>query len=253
MACWADLTEDINVCVVSPADLAEGVTVGVASSTDLAGDVTVGVTSSAEPDSVVTVGVVSMEECRDSGVLPSDCVCDYADYFYDGQHDDCPDYYDYDDPDVYVRFPIVYGFVGPDDYELYHDLHGSDGCGVYVCLGALSARMCHTGATIRDMMVQRSDAILPRIGSDESPAVLEDSGLGYNRLGRPRYGTGEAAETPQEMVVDSECRDTVMGTLEGEQMYMVDPRSVSKLSCDPVCSMSDKLVHRPNSLLQSAG
>ena len=28
-----------------------------------------------------------------------DSVCDYDDYFYDGQYDDCPDYYDYDDLD----------------------------------------------------------------------------------------------------------------------------------------------------------
>ena len=35
-----------------------------------------------------------------------------------------------------------------------------------------------------------------------------------------------------------ECR----GTLEGERMCMVDPRSFSELSCDPVRSVSDKLV-----------
>ena len=75
----------------------------------------------------------------------------------------------------------------------------------------------------------------------------------YDRLGRPPIwdhrgctdstGTGaEAAQTPQELVVDLECRDTVQGTLEGEQMCMVDPRSVSELTCDLVRSVSDKLV-----------
>ena len=55
--------------------------------------------SSADPDIVVIAGVVSREECGDSVVIPSDCV--YDDYFNDGQYDDCPDYYDYDDPDDY--------------------------------------------------------------------------------------------------------------------------------------------------------
>ena len=47
-------------------------------------------------------------------------------------------------------------------------------------------------------------------------------------------------QTPQEMVVDLECPDTIRGTLEGDRMYMVDPRSES--SCDPVRSVSDKIV-----------
>ena len=36
--------------------------------------------------------------------------------------------------------------------------------------------------------VQRGDAILPRTGSDESPAVLEDSVVGMISSGGPRYG-----------------------------------------------------------------
>ena len=37
----------------------------------------------------------------------------------------------YNYPRDYDSYPSVYGFVGPDDFELYHDLHGPDGCGVY--------------------------------------------------------------------------------------------------------------------------
>ena len=47
----------------------------MASSAELAGDV--GATSSANPASVVTTGVAFSEKCRDSVVIPSDCVCDY--------------------------------------------------------------------------------------------------------------------------------------------------------------------------------
>ena len=159
-----DLSGDVTVGVTSPADPVSVVTAGmasrdcvcdydgiaeVASSADLAGDDTVGVTSSADPASVVTTGVAFREECGDSVVIPSDCVCDYDDYFYDdyfydGQYDDCPDYYDYDDPGGYDSFPSVYGYVGPDEYEVYHDLHGADGCGVYcVSRGAVNADVSH--------------------------------------------------------------------------------------------------------------
>ena len=40
-----------------------------------------------------------MEQCGERDVVLTDCVCDYDDYFYDGQYYDHPDYYDYDDPD----------------------------------------------------------------------------------------------------------------------------------------------------------
>ena len=66
--------------------------------------------------------------------------------------------------------------------------------------------------------------------------------MGTVGLGGPQYDTGEAAETPQDMVVVSECRDTVRGTLEGDRMCMVDPQSVSEISGDSVRSVSDKLV-----------
>ena len=64
----------------------------------------------------------------------SGSVCDYEDYFYDGQYDDSPDYFDYNDPGDFDNYslidsyPDVYGFIEPDDYELYHD---PDDCWVY--------------------------------------------------------------------------------------------------------------------------
>ena len=66
--------------------------------------------------------------------------------------------------------------------------------------------------------------------------------MGIIGSGGPWYGTGEAAETSQEMVVDSGCQDTIKGTLEGDRMNMGDPRLVSESSCDPVRSVSDNMV-----------
>ena len=34
-------------------------------------------------------------------------------------------------PVDFDSYPSVYVFVGTDNYELYHDLHGPDDCGVY--------------------------------------------------------------------------------------------------------------------------
>ena len=42
-----------------------------------------------------------------------------------------PDYFDCNDPEDFDSYPDVYGFIEPDDYELCHDLHGPDDCGVY--------------------------------------------------------------------------------------------------------------------------
>ena len=174
--------------------------------------------SPADPASDVTVGVASMEECGDSVVIPSACVCDYDDYFYDGQYDDCPDYYDYDESDYYGSFPSVYDFVELDDYELYHDLQGSNGCGVYcVYRGAVDVDVSYWSDENKGHDVQRGDVILPLTGSEESPAVLEHSVVGIFGSGGFRYGTREAAETPQEMVVDLECQDTVWGCCRGSR------------------------------------
>ena len=80
-------------------------------------------TSLADPPSVVTTGVAFQQKCD----VPSGSVCDYDDYFCDGHYDENPDYFDYD----FDSYPDVYSFIEPDDYELYHDLHGPDDCGVY--------------------------------------------------------------------------------------------------------------------------
>ena len=86
------------------------------------------------------------------------------------------------------------GSGGP-RYELYHDLHGSDGCGVYcVSRRAVDANISYQNEN-KGHDVQRGDVILPRTGSEKSPAVLEDCVMGMIGSGGPRYGTGEAAET----------------------------------------------------------
>ena len=59
------------------------------------------------------------------GDVPSDLVRDYDDYFYDASYDESP--FDYDSPADLDGYPDDYGF----DYELCHDLHGPDDCGVY--------------------------------------------------------------------------------------------------------------------------
>ena len=45
--------------------------------------------------------VTSMEEYKEREAVLCDCVRDYDDYHYDSHYDDCPGYYDYDDPDDY--------------------------------------------------------------------------------------------------------------------------------------------------------
>ena len=41
--------------------------------------------------------------------------------FYGGHYDDKPDYFYYDDPGDFDSYPSVYGFVGPDNYELHQE------------------------------------------------------------------------------------------------------------------------------------
>ena len=112
VASSADLAE-----VASSADLAE-----VASLADLAGCVTVGVTS--------TLLVLSSPVWRSRGsvmfrvvwcvimmtIFMMDIMTRTQTIFTPGDFDSYPD---------------VYGFIEPDDYELYHDLHGADDCRVY--------------------------------------------------------------------------------------------------------------------------
>ena len=61
----------------SQADLAGDFTVGVESQANLAGVITASVASSPDPASVVITGMTFREEFEDSGVFPTDCVCDY--------------------------------------------------------------------------------------------------------------------------------------------------------------------------------
>ena len=141
-----DLVGDVTVGVASPADLAGDITVDVASSANLAGDVTAGVASSADPVSVVTAGVAFREKCGDGIVIPSYSVCDYDDCCYDGQYDDCLDYYDYDDPDGYDSF------LGRMTLSCIIISMALMAVGYVVLLGALSTLMCHTGAKTESIM-----------------------------------------------------------------------------------------------------
>ena len=155
MASSADLDE-----VASSAELADMAASAdldeVAASADLAGYVTVGVTSLADPASAYTTRVALQEKCD----VLSGLVCDYGDYFYDGQYDGSPDYLDYDDPDVY-------GFIEPDDYyELYHDLHGPDDCGVY-CVARRDAGGTPYWTGVEDCDGYRGAVVLPQTGSGE--------------------------------------------------------------------------------------
>ena len=82
--------------------------------------------------------------------------------FDDGQYDESPDYFDYDDPGDFDSYPDVYGFIEPDEYELYHDLHGPDDCVVY-CVASVTP--CWTG--VEECDVNGGSVVLPRTGSDE--------------------------------------------------------------------------------------
>ena len=155
---WADIAEVASSAdlaeVASSADLAE-----VASSADLAGDVTVGVLSLVVLAGFVTAGVAFQE-------------CDG--YFYYGHYDNKLDYFDYDDPGDFDSYPSVYGFVGPDDYELYHDLHGPHDCGVHcVSRGDVGVVPYWSGDEEGD--VYEGDVALPRAGSDEPVGGLKYS------------------------------------------------------------------------------
>ena len=206
------------------------VTAGVMSSIDPAAVAAAGVALSVTSDGDVTASVASMGECGESYAALSDCVCDYDDYFYDGQYDDHPDNYDYDDPDDYGVYLSINEFDEPDDYELYHDLHDSNGCGEYcVSHGAVNADVSSSSENMR-LEVLRGDVALSRTGLEESSAALETSVVGAVGSGAPWYSYTRdrgAAETQKEIVVDSECRETVRRALDGERMCVADPLLVS--------------------------
>ena len=52
-------------------------------------------------------------------------------YDYDDYCDDSPDYCYHDGSGDLDGYPDLYGLMGLDEYELCHDLHGPDDCGVY--------------------------------------------------------------------------------------------------------------------------
>ena len=106
--------DDCGVYCVSWGDVGchEGNVAEVAPSADLAGNVTIDVTSLADPVSVVTAGVAFRVESEERDVVPSDCVCDYGDCFYD----DRPDYFDYDNPYDYDCYLSSHEFDVPDDF-----------------------------------------------------------------------------------------------------------------------------------------
>ena len=92
--------------------------------------------------------VTSMKDYKAREAVLSDCVSDYDDYHDDGQYNDYPGYYDCDDPDDNDDCKDCHlsmnHFDEPDDFELYHDLHGNDGCGEYcVSHGDVTANPCH--------------------------------------------------------------------------------------------------------------
>ena len=93
-------------------------------------------------------------------------------------------------------------------------------------------------------VVYEGYAVLPRTGSDVSLPVLEHSVVGTFDPGDPWCGTGEAVETLRDMVVNSECRDTIRGTLEEVLMCRVNPRPTSELGCQPFCAVSTDLVQK---------
>ena len=114
-------------------------------------------------DGDVIAGVASVEECGERDAVLSNFVCVYDDYFYDGQYDDRPDYFDYDEPDDYGGYLSINKFDEPDDYELYHDLHGSDDCGACISHGAVNADVSSSSENKR-LELLRDYVALPLTG-----------------------------------------------------------------------------------------
>ena len=66
----------------------------------------------------------------------------------------------------------------PDNYELNHDLHGSDGCEEYcVSHGAVNTDVSSLDENMR-LEILSGDVALPRTRSDELSAVLQSSVVG---------------------------------------------------------------------------
>ena len=69
-----------------------------------------------------------------------------------------------DEPGDFDDYPDMYGFIGPDEYELCHDLHGPDDCGAY-CVSQSDAGVMPYGTGARDSDIYENDIALQRTGS----------------------------------------------------------------------------------------
>ena len=60
----------------------------------------------------------------------------------------------------------MYGFIEPDDCELYHDLHGPDDYGIY-CISRGEAGVTPYCIGVEKCDNYEGNVVLPRTGSDE--------------------------------------------------------------------------------------
>ena len=125
-----------------------------------------------------------------------------------------------------------YGSEWLDNYELYHDLHGPDGCEVY-CVSRSDVDVVPYCSGDEEGDVYEGDVALPQTGSDEMVDMLEHSVISTIGPGGPCDETGSVADAPGDaIVVSSECRDIDRGTLDSIQMCRVDPGR-SQVCCGP--------------------
>ena len=161
----------------------------------------------------------------------------------------------------------MYGFVGPDSYELYHDLHGPHDCVVY-CVSRGDAGVVPYWSGDDEEDVYEGDVALSRAGSNElvnsvvrasgpggpgSPCneegVVSEGNVAMHRTGSDETvvsvvstissggsgdETGSAADAPGDaMIMLSECRDSDRGALDKVRLWRVNPRSKSRVCCEP--------------------
>ena len=135
------------------------------------------------------------------------------------------DYFDYDDPGDFDSYPSVYGFVGPDNYELHHDLHGPHDCRVY-CVSRGDIGVVPYWSRDEEGDVYEGDVAMHRTGSNETV----NSVVSTIRPGGPGDETGSVADAPGDAIVMfSECQDIERGTLDNIRMWQVNPQSESKV------------------------
>ena len=150
--------------------------------------------------------------------------------------------------------PSVYGYVGPDNYELYHDLHGPHVCGVY-CVSRGDVGVAPYWSGYEEGDVYEGDVDLPWTGSDEPVNIVvstsgsggtggpcdEESNISEGDVAMHQTGSGETvisvvssispggpgdvtgsvADAPRDVIVMlSECRDSDGGTLGKIRMWL---------------------------------